>query len=35
MPASKGLVRSVENGDINLYALSQKAVHSLWVCVSF
>ena len=35
MPASKGLVRSVENGDINLYAMSQKAVQSLWVCVSF
>ena len=35
MPACKGLVKSVENGDINLYAVSQKAIHSIWVCVSF
>lgn len=35
MPTSKGLVRSVENGDINLYAVSQKDFHNVWVCGLF
>lgn len=29
MPTSKGLVKSVENGNINLYAVSQNGVYNI------